>query len=143
MESAIVAPRALRARRKPSPRSAANANGWRRGMVQVVEEESREQRRKTIQLAADEFLLDYKTKHESATLAIYALGHVTDFLGKKLVSLRSHVSNSGAVIDDAIRSPKSADSGLMTPLRLLNALSPFSCSHCARHLRTTPKGGHR
>src|SRR5205809_216330 len=52
---------------------------------QILEEESREQGRKTIQEAADEFLLDYKSKHESATYAIYALRHVAEFLGKKLV----------------------------------------------------------
>jgi len=52
---------------------------------QVIEEESREQRRKTIQQAADEFLVEYKAKHESPTFAVYALGHVTDHLGKKLV----------------------------------------------------------
>jgi integrase len=52
---------------------------------QVIEEEAREQRRKTIQEAADEFLIDYKLKHESVTFAEYALGHVTDHLGKKLV----------------------------------------------------------
>src|SRR5258707_873390 len=45
---------------------------------QVIEEEGREQQRKTIQQAADEFLDDYKLKHESATFAVYALGHVTD-----------------------------------------------------------------
>src|SRR6266446_2029161 len=52
---------------------------------QVVEEEGREQRRKTIQQAAGEFLVDYKLKHESATFAVYALGHVTDLLGGRLV----------------------------------------------------------
>ena len=52
---------------------------------QVIEGEAREHRRKTIQQAADEFLLDYKLKHESATFAVYALGHVTDHLGGKLV----------------------------------------------------------
>jgi integrase len=52
---------------------------------QVIEEEAREQQRKTIQQAADEFLVEYKAKHESATFAVYALGHVTDHLGKKLV----------------------------------------------------------
>lgn len=52
---------------------------------QVIEEEAREQQRKTIQQAADEFLLDYKLKHESATFAVYALRHVTDHLGGKLV----------------------------------------------------------
>jgi integrase len=52
---------------------------------QVIEEEAREQRRKTIQQAADEFLVEYKAKHEAPTFAVYALGHVTDHLGKKLV----------------------------------------------------------
>src|ERR1035438_2930516 len=52
---------------------------------QVLEEEAREQRRKTIKQAADEFLADYKLKHESATFAVYALGHVADHLGGKLV----------------------------------------------------------
>ena len=33
---------------------------------QVIEEEAREQQRKTIQLAADEFLKDYRAKHEVA-----------------------------------------------------------------------------
>jgi len=52
---------------------------------QIIEEEGRAQRRKTIQQASDEFLLEYKVKHESPTFAVYALGHVTDHLGKKLV----------------------------------------------------------
>jgi integrase len=52
---------------------------------QILEEENREQRRKTIQQAADEFLVEYKAKHESPTFAVYALGHVTYHLGKKLV----------------------------------------------------------
>jgi integrase len=52
---------------------------------QVIEEEAREQQRKTIKQAADEFLIDYKLKHESATFAEYALGHVTDLLGHRLV----------------------------------------------------------
>src|SRR5262249_8845501 len=52
---------------------------------QVVEEEAREQQRKTIQQAADEFLLDYRSKHTAATFAVYALGHVTDHLGGRLV----------------------------------------------------------
>ena len=34
---------------------------------QVVEEEGREQQRKTIQQAADEFLIDYKLKHSRST----------------------------------------------------------------------------
>jgi len=52
---------------------------------QVIEEEARAQRRKTLKQAADEFLVDYKLKHESATFAVYALGHVTDHLGGRLV----------------------------------------------------------
>ena len=52
---------------------------------QAIEEEARTQRRKTIQQASDEFLLEYKVKHESPTFAVYALGHVTDHLAKKLV----------------------------------------------------------
>src|SRR5258708_32695455 len=52
---------------------------------QVIQEEAPDQQRKTMQEAADEFLLDYKAKHESATFAVYALRHVTDFLGGKLV----------------------------------------------------------
>jgi integrase len=52
---------------------------------QVLEEEGREQRRKTIQQASDEFLEDYRAKHESATFAEYALGHVSSLLGSSLV----------------------------------------------------------
>jgi hypothetical protein len=52
---------------------------------QVIEDESREQQRKTIQLAADEFLKDYSAKHRSATYAKYALGHLSGLLGKRLV----------------------------------------------------------
>src|ERR1051326_7842810 len=52
---------------------------------QILEEEARDQRRKTIQQAADEFLEDYRTKHQSATFADYALGHVKSFLGGSLV----------------------------------------------------------
>ena len=48
---------------------------------QVIEEESRKQQRKTIQQAADEFLLDYGLKHKSADFAVYALRHVTQHLG--------------------------------------------------------------
>src|SRR3954470_4794363 len=40
---------------------------------QVIEEEGRAQRRKTVQVAADDFLVEYKAKHESATFAVYAL----------------------------------------------------------------------
>jgi integrase len=52
---------------------------------QVIEEEAREQQRKTIQLAADEFLKDYRAKHEAPTFAEYALGHVSRLLGRSLV----------------------------------------------------------
>src|SRR5262249_55395775 len=52
---------------------------------QIVEEESREQQRKTIQQAAGEFLNDYRTKHRSATYAEYALRHVKSHLGDRLV----------------------------------------------------------
>ena len=52
---------------------------------QVIEEEGRKHRRKTIQQASDDFLIEYKVKHESPTFAVYALGHVADHLGKKLV----------------------------------------------------------
>ena len=52
---------------------------------QILQEESRDQQRKTIQLAADEFLSDYRTKHKSVTYAEYALGHVKSLLGDRLV----------------------------------------------------------
>src|SRR5712671_3753572 len=52
---------------------------------QVIKEEAREQGRKTIKEAAGEFLDEYKAKHESATYAVYALGHVTRLRGKRLV----------------------------------------------------------
>ena len=52
---------------------------------QVIEEESREQQRKTIQLAAEEFLTDYRAKHRSPAYAEYALGHVSKLLGGSLV----------------------------------------------------------
>src|SRR3984957_17172360 len=45
--------------------------------TQVVEEEAREQEQKTVREASDEFLVEYTAKHESATFALYALGHVT------------------------------------------------------------------
>src|ERR1039458_4990907 len=52
---------------------------------QILEQEGREQQRKTIQFAADEFLQDYRAKHRSATFAEYALGHVCKLLGGSLV----------------------------------------------------------
>jgi integrase len=52
---------------------------------QVLEEESRDQQRKTIQEAAEEFLQDYRSKHQSPTYAEYALGHVSSLLGSSLV----------------------------------------------------------
>jgi integrase len=52
---------------------------------QVIEEEAREQRQKTIQFAADEFLKDYRAKHRSPKFAEYALGHVSRLLGGSFV----------------------------------------------------------
>src|SRR5260370_26316615 len=52
---------------------------------QVIEEESREQRRNTIQFESDEFLTAYRAKHQSATFAAYALGHVSKLLDGSLV----------------------------------------------------------
>ena len=52
---------------------------------QIIEEETREQQQKTIQQAADDFLEDYRPKHQSATYAEYALGHVCRSLGGDLV----------------------------------------------------------
>jgi hypothetical protein len=52
---------------------------------QIIEEEAREQQRKTIREAADDFLADYRAKHQSATFAVYALGHVSRLLGGSLV----------------------------------------------------------
>jgi integrase len=52
---------------------------------QVVEEEGREQQRKTIQHAADDFFSDYSTKHQSPAYAEYALRHVKEHLGSRLV----------------------------------------------------------
>jgi integrase len=74
--------RGSRARRRigtrPSGRKAASGSAWRRRGGPA-------QRQKTLQQAADEFLVEYKAKHESPTFAVYALGPVTDHLGKKLV----------------------------------------------------------
>jgi integrase len=56
-----------------------------RSYSQIIEDEAREQQRKTVKEAAADFLVDYASKHESATYAVYALGHVTDLLGKKLI----------------------------------------------------------
>src|ERR1700691_854981 len=52
---------------------------------QIIEEEAREQRQKTIQFATDEFLRDYRAKHQSPKFAEYALGHVSRLLGDRLV----------------------------------------------------------
>jgi integrase len=52
---------------------------------QVLEDEERQQSRKTIEQAADEFLPDYELKHESPAFADYALRHVKRHLGNKLV----------------------------------------------------------
>jgi len=56
-----------------------------KGYSQVIEAEAREQGRKTIQLAADEFLKDYRAKHQSPKYAEYALGHASRLLGDSLV----------------------------------------------------------
>ena len=53
--------------------------------AEVLEAENRDQRRKTIKLAADEFLAEYKVKHRSPGFAVYALGHVSRLLGDRLV----------------------------------------------------------
>jgi integrase len=52
---------------------------------QILEEESREQRRKSIRQAADEFLDAYRVQHRAPTYAEYALGHVKSLLGDRLV----------------------------------------------------------
>jgi len=52
---------------------------------QVIAEEARDQGRKSIRHAADEFLDDYRTKHRSVTYADYALRHVKSLLGDRLV----------------------------------------------------------
>lgn len=52
---------------------------------QIVEEEVRTHQRKTVQQAADEFFADYKLKHRSPTYAKYALDHVTELLGDRLI----------------------------------------------------------
>lgn len=71
-------PQAIQEERRQRERLAKNYS-------QVIEEEAREQQRKTIQQAADEFLIEYKAKHDCATFAVYALRHVTDLVGGKLV----------------------------------------------------------
>ena len=58
---------------------------------QVLEAEGREQQRKTIQQAADEFLKDYRPKHQSATYAEYALGHVSILGGSLVVEITPNV----------------------------------------------------
>jgi hypothetical protein len=52
---------------------------------QVIEDETRDHQRKTIQRVTDEFLVDYPLKHESATFAEYAFRHVCAHLGKRLI----------------------------------------------------------
>ena len=70
---------------KPYGRRARQRERLEKSYGQVIEEEGRKQRRKKIQQAADEFLLEYKAKHESPTFAVYVLGHLTDHPGTKLV----------------------------------------------------------
>jgi hypothetical protein len=89
---------------------------------QVLEEETREQQRKTIEQAADEFLEDYKAKHQSPTYAIYALGHVKRHLGKNLVVeispnvvKRYQTTRRGDAADPPLRRTRSSHPGLPSP----------------------------
>lgn len=52
---------------------------------QILEDEAREQQRKTVAVVADEFLKDYKVKHPDDTWADYGLRPVKRLLGSKLV----------------------------------------------------------
>lgn len=56
-----------------------------RGYSEVIQQEEREQSRRTITEAADEFLVAYKAKHRAPVFAEYAMGHVKHILGKRLV----------------------------------------------------------
>ena len=56
-----------------------------KGYSQIIKDEARQQQRKSIRQAADDFLQDYRAKHKSATFAEYALGHVVSLLGTSLV----------------------------------------------------------
>ena len=58
----------------------------RSGYAEVVEEESRQRQRKSIELVAEECLKDYKAKHSATSFADYALGHVKAILGSRLVA---------------------------------------------------------
>src|ERR1700680_894335 len=77
----------LNGRRRPGPTGTANKQQaiaeerrqrerLEKSYSQVIEEEAREQQRKTIELAANDFLKDYRAKHQSPKYAEYALGHV-------------------------------------------------------------------
>jgi hypothetical protein len=81
----IAAPPARPTSSRPSPKSAASGSYQRRVTAKVLEDEAREQQRKTVREVADQFLRDYELKHESPTFAKYALGHFTDHLGDWLV----------------------------------------------------------
>jgi integrase len=87
---------------------------------QVLEEEARAQRRKTIQQAAGEFLTDYKSKHASGTFAEYALWHVTEHLGRRLVAEITPAVvkgyQSGRIAEKA--SPKTINDEVLLLLRL-------------------------
>jgi hypothetical protein len=61
------------------------ASDWRKATARSSRKKARDQRRKTIQQAADDFPVEYKAKHESAPFAVHALGPVTGLLGKRLV----------------------------------------------------------
>ena len=52
---------------------------------QVLEEEARERQRKTVRQAADEFLIEYRARHASPKYAEYALRHVKEKLGDRLI----------------------------------------------------------
>jgi integrase len=53
--------------------------------IQVLEEEARERQRMNVPQAEDEFLAEYRTRHESPKYAEYALKHVKDAVGAKLI----------------------------------------------------------
>jgi integrase len=55
------------------------------GYTEIVQQEEREQGRRTIREAGDAFLQEYRAKHRAPTFAEYALGHVGRLLGDRLV----------------------------------------------------------
>jgi hypothetical protein len=87
---------------------------------QVIEEEAREQQRKTVKEAADDFLVEYAAKHQSASYAQYALGHVKDLLGKKLIVEITPTVVKRYQVDrlNAKAAPKTINDEVMLLLRL-------------------------